>query len=213
MSPEFQAYKSQVERQRGLILDALAHLGFGVVAQVPLSEAAPDTPLAVLLVATRIVAEQLALLARQRDRASEELREKMRTIALQTEAILELSTPVIQVWDEILVLPLIGTVDTARSQQIMDDVLHAVVKQRATVVIIDITGVAVIDTRVANHLINAVEATRLLGAVAILTGVSPDNAQTLVRLGVDLRRVATRSSLQKGLKHAFDLTGQKVEKV
>jgi rsbT co-antagonist protein RsbR len=116
------------------------------------------------------------------------------------------------VWGDILVLPLIGTIDTARAQQIMENLLEAVVKARAAVVIIDITGVPVVDTKVANHLLKTVQATRLLGADAVLTGVSPHNAQTLVRLGVDLTKVSTKSSLQAGLKLAFELTRQKVSK-
>ena len=154
----------------------------------------------------------------EQDRAYAELtrqvelvQQQRETLELQTQAILELSTPVIQVWDDILVLPLIGTIDTARAQQIMENLLEAVVTARAAVVIIDITGVPMVDTKVAHHLLNTIDATRLLGAEAVVTGVSPHNAQTLVRLGVDLSRVATRSTLQSGLELAFARTGRQVK--
>ena len=171
-----------------------------------------DDPLSGLFVAVKVAAENLQLIYEHRERALAQLQEKLEIIATQSRAMLELSTPVIQVWDEILVLPLIGTIDTARAAQIMESLLEAVVKNRASVVIVDITGVPVVDTKVANHLIKTVQATRLLGAEAVVTGVSPHNAQTLVRLGVDLTAITTRSSLQAGLRYAFGRTGQKVTK-
>jgi len=133
-------------------------------------------------------------------------------IRRQTSAILEMSTPVIEVWGEILVMPLIGTVDTQRAQQIIENLLEAIVKKSASVVIMDITGVPVVDTKVANHFIKTIDAARMLGAEVILTGVSPHNAQTLVKLGVDLTRMATKSSLQAGLKLAFEMTQNRVVK-
>lgn len=126
----------------------------------------------------------------------------------QSRAILELSTPVIEVWRDVLILPLIGTVDTNRAQQILEQVLSAVAEKAAAVLIVDITGVPVVDTGVASHLIKTTEAVKLLGAHCILTGVSPTNAQTLVKLGVDLSTIMTKSSLNAGLKAAFALTNR-----
>jgi rsbT co-antagonist protein RsbR len=146
-----------------------------------------------------------------RKTAVEDLRKtKDELIKEQSKAIDELSTPVIQVWDEILILPLIGTIDTLRAKQIVENLLEAIVKTKASVAIMDVTGVATVDTSIANHLLKTIEAAKLLGAKVILTGVSPNNAQTLVKLGVDLGNVTTKSSLQAGLRMAFELTNRKV---
>jgi len=131
-------------------------------------------------------------------------------IAQQSRAIQELSTPVIEVAEDILVLPLIGAIDTARAQRIVESLLETIVDKQASVVIMDITGVPVIDTAVANHLITTVSAVAILGTRMILTGVSPHNAQTLVKLGVDLGAITTKSSLRAGLQHAFQLTGRRL---
>lgn len=139
-----------------------------------------------------------------------ELEEKLRIIEKQRQAILELSTPVIAMWDEIVVLPLIGTVDTQRAQQILDNLLESIARTKARVAIIDITGVPVVDTKVAHHFLRTIEAARILGTETILTGVSPYNAQALVKLGVDLSRITTKSSLRAGLALAFALTRKKV---
>ncbi len=156
----------------------------------------------------------------EQERLNEELRHQVEVVQrqhealeLQTHAIQELSTPVIQVWDQILVLPLIGTIDSGRAQQIMENLLDAVVRWRAAFVILDITGVPMVDTEVAHHLIKTIDATRLLGAEAVLTGVSPQNAQTLVRMGVDFGRITTRGSLQAGLQLGFERTGRRVAPV
>lgn len=143
----------------------------------------------------------------ERKKAEESFRKaKDALIAQQSRAISELSTPVIQIWDQILVLPLIGTIDTARAQQIVENLLVSIVRMQASVVIMDVTGVPVVDTKVANHLLQTTEAARMLGAEMILTGVSPTNAQTLVKLGVELRNITARSTLQEGLKLAFGMT-------
>ncbi len=117
--------------------------------------------------------------------------ERERVISEQQEAIRELSTPVLQVRDRLLILPIIGVLDTARARQLTEQLLGAIRDNRATVVVIDITGVATIDETVANHLVQTVEASRLMGASTILTGLSPDIAQTLVDLGVDLGMMKT----------------------
>src|SRR5919109_2369597 len=136
--------------------------------------------------------------------------ERERVIRDQQEAIRELSTPVLQVRDRLLILPIIGVLDTARARQLTEQLLGAIRDNRATVVVIDITGVATIDRTVANHLVQTVEASRLMGASTILTGLSPDIAQTLVDLGVDLSMMKTVGDLQGGLEEAERLLGYRV---
>jgi rsbT co-antagonist protein RsbR len=133
--------------------------------------------------------------------------ERERVIHEQQEAIRELSTPVLQVRDRLLILPIIGVLDTARARQLTEQLLGAIRDNRATVVVIDITGVATIDETVANHLVQTVEASRLMGASTILTGLSPDIARTLVDLGVDLGMMKTVGDLQGGLEEAERLAG------
>ncbi len=126
------------------------------------------------------------------------------------EMIREISIPVIPVHDEILVLPLVGMIDTARSGRIMETLLTGVQQHGAKVVIIDITGVPVVDTGVANHLIRATQAATLLGAHCVLVGVSPEVAQTLVQLGVNLSALVTLSNLQAGVTYALSRYGRAI---
>jgi len=131
--------------------------------------------------------------------------EREKSIKEQQRAMLALSTPVLQIRDQILALPLIGTIDSARAAQIVEQLLNSIVATQASIVIIDITGVPVIDTAVANHLIKTIQAAKMLGADTIITGISPANAQTLVTLGVDLSMMTTRSTLRAGVKLADEM--------
>lgn len=115
----------------------------------------------------------------------------------------ELAVPVIAIWEHILLLPIIGGIDSRRAQRFTDDVLHAVQRQRARVLLVDLTGVPVVDTAVAAHLVHTVEAALLLGCQSILVGIRPEIAQTLVSLGINLSRIPTLSSLQAGLQAAI----------
>jgi rsbT co-antagonist protein RsbR len=133
--------------------------------------------------------------------------ERERIIREQQEAIRELSTPVLQVRERLLILPIIGVLDSARARQLTEQLLAAIRDNRARVVVIDVTGVATIDMTVANHLVQAVEASRLMGASVILTGLSSGIAQTLVDLGVDLGTMQTVGDLQGGLEEAERLLG------
>jgi rsbT co-antagonist protein RsbR len=133
--------------------------------------------------------------------------ERERVIHEQQEAMRELSTPVLQLRDRLLILPIIGVLDSARARQLTEQLLAAIRDNRATVVVIDITGVATIDRTVANHLVQTVEASRLMGASTILTGLSSEIAQTLVDLGVDLGMMKTVGDLQGGLEEAERLAG------
>ena len=131
-------------------------------------------------------------------------------ISRQSRAILEISTPVIKVWDDVLLLPLVGVIDTPRAQQMIERLLEAISRFEARVAILDITGVPMIDSRVARHLLVTVDATRMLGAETILTGISPEAAITLTSLGIDVSRVNTKGALSAGLAEAFRLTGKKI---
>ena len=133
--------------------------------------------------------------------------ERERVIHDQQEAMRELSTPVLQLRERLLILPIIGMLDSARARQLTEQLLAAIRDNRATVVVIDITGVATIDGTVANHLVQTVEASRLMGASTILTGLSSEIAQTLVDLGVDLGMMKTVGDLQGGLEEAERLAG------
>ena len=138
------------------------------------------------------------------------VQERERVIRQQQEAIRELSTPVLQVRERLLILPIIGVIDPQRARQLTEQLLHGIRANRAKVVVIDITGVAAMDSNVANHLVQTVEAARLLGATVIVTGLSPEIAQTLVTIGVDLSEMATVGDLQGGIEEAEGLLGLKV---
>jgi len=141
------------------------------------------------------------------------VQERERTIRDQQEAIRELSTPVLQVRERLLILPIIGLIDPQRARQLTEQLLRGIRTNRAKVVVIDITGVAAMDSNVANHLVLTVEASRLLGATVIVTGLSPEISQTLVNIGVDLSKMNTVGDLQGGIEEAERLLGYKVVSV
>ena len=136
--------------------------------------------------------------------------ERERVIRDQQESIRELSTPVLQVRERLLILPIIGVLDSARAREMTEQLLDAIRANRAKVVVIDITGVATVDVTVANHLVQTVEAARLMGASAIITGLSSKIAQTLVDLGVDLSMMKTVGDLQGGLEEADRVLGYRM---
>lgn len=138
------------------------------------------------------------------------VQERERIIREQQEAIRELSTPVLQVRERLLILPIIGLIDPQRARQLTEQLLRGIRTNRARVVVIDITGVPVMDSSVANHLVQTVEASRLLGATVIVTGLSPEIAQTLVNIGVDLSKMNTVGDLQGGIEEAERILGHKV---
>src|SRR2546426_1635679 len=138
------------------------------------------------------------------------VQERERVIMEQQEAIRELSTPVLQVRERLLILPIIGVIDPQRARQLTEQLLNGIRANRAKVVVIDITGVAAMDSHVANHLVQTVEASRLLGATVIVSGLSPEIAQTLVHIGVELRKMTTGGDLQGGIEEAEHLLGYRV---
>lgn len=162
----------------------------------------PEThPLGALCVG---INDMIASLAAEQQRSEEyrrDLEEKLATIDQQRAAIRELSTPVMEVWDGILCLPIVGIMDTARSADMTDALLRAVVATQARCAIVDITGIEVMDTRTADHFIRMAKSVRLLGAECVLTGLNPQIAQTVVHMGVDMEGLTTHRSLRDALQH------------
>jgi rsbT co-antagonist protein RsbR len=139
--------------------------------------------------------------------------QRERVIREQQDALLELSTPVLQVRERLLILPIIGVLDSDRAQQLTEQLLHGIRRHRAKLVVIDITGVPTVDEIVANSLVDTVTASRLMGADAIITGLSSEIAQTLVTVGVDLSKMHTVGDLQGGIEEAERQLGYRVTKV
>ena len=131
-------------------------------------------------------------------------------IADQAEAMLELSTPVIRLWEGIIAVPLVGTLDSARTQLVMEKLLETLVATGADHAVLDITGVPTVDTEVAQHLLKTASAARLLGAECIISGIRPQVAQTIVSLGIEFGDIATKATLADALAHALSSTGQKI---
>ncbi|MDF3349309.1 MULTISPECIES: STAS domain-containing protein [Sulfitobacter] len=138
--------------------------------------------------------------------------EREQIIDRQRQEMLELSTPVVELWDRVLTLPLIGTLDSARAQEVMENLLQTILERQAEVVIMDITGVGTVDTQVAQHLLRAAAAVRLMGAECIISGISPMIAQTMVQLGIDVGTVSTRSSIRTALSDALMTVGYVIKK-
>ncbi|MDQ0216591.1 rsbT co-antagonist protein RsbR [Oikeobacillus pervagus] len=136
-----------------------------------------------------------------------------RTVSMQKNALQELSAPLIPVFEQISVMPLIGTIDTERAKLIMENLLNGIVENRSEVVLIDITGVPVVDTMVAHHIIHAADAVRLVGAKCMIVGIRPEIAQTIVNLGINLDQVITTSTLKKGIEQALALTNRRIIEV
>lgn len=130
----------------------------------------------------------------------------------QAEAILELSIPVVQVWDDVILATIVGTLDSQRAQRLTERLLQQIVETESSVALIDITGVPTIDTATAQHLLDSINAVNLLGAEVVITGINPEIAQTLVRLGIDLSTIETKASLSEGLKLALEITDAELEK-
>jgi rsbT co-antagonist protein RsbR len=135
------------------------------------------------------------------------LRSREDVIRRQQDELIELSTPVVKLWDGVVALPLIGTLDSARTQVVMESLLEKIVETDSTIAIIDITGVPTVDTLVAQHLLKAVAAARLMGADCIISGIRPQIAQTIVHLGLDLSEVTTKASLADAVVVALERTG------
>jgi len=169
-----------------------------------------DDELASTEEAINVLLEDFASLLEERKRSEQDLQERLQTIQRQQDAINELSTPVIKVWEGLLVLPIIGTLDSQRTQRMMELLLQQIVSTGSKIAILDITGVPVVDTMVANHLIKTITAAGLMGAECILSGISPGIAQTIVHLGIDLTGVKTKSTMMEAMRYAIRANGQKI---
>jgi rsbT co-antagonist protein RsbR len=159
-------------------------------------------------VANKILSIVALAFIEEREKIVREEREKV--VRLQQEAIRELSTPVLQLREGLLMLPIIGVIDSIRARQLTEQLLRSIRSNRAKVIVIDITGVPAVDSKVANHLLQTVDACRLMGAKVIVTGLSPEIAQTLVAIGVDLSKLTTVSDLQGGIDEADRMLGYRV---
>jgi rsbT co-antagonist protein RsbR len=172
----------------------------------------PDThPLGALCVGINDMIDSLRAEQERNEQYRRELEDKLRTIEQQRSAIRELSTPIMEVWDGILCLPIVGIMDSTRSADMTDALLKAVVATRATCTILDITGIEVMDTHTADHFIRMAKAVRLLGAECVLTGINPQIAQTVIHMGLATSEIASHRSLRDALQHFIDrrpITGQ-----
>lgn len=176
-----------------------------------------DDPFAEIEVGINILINDLTEELKEREKIQTDLEKKLatiqqqqKTIVQQQEDLLELSSPVIKIWDNVLVLPVIGTLDSRRSQIMMENLLQKIVDTGCTTAILDITGVPTIDTQVANHLIKTVTAAKLLGAECIISGISPAIAQTIVHLGIELTTIRTKASMQDAIHFALRQNNQKI---
>lgn len=133
-----------------------------------------------------------------------------RVIAQQSLSLVELSTPVILLWNNVLLLPLIGVIDTVRARQFTERLLEAITRHEASVTLIDVTGVPVFDTSVARHIMKAIDAAQMLGSRIVMTGLSPEGAQTLTKLGISFSNVTSRATLRAGVAEALQLVGRRV---
>ncbi len=171
-----------------------------------MQDAPPHSPvLNTLIVALEQVLDRLAVTVYD---AYLETRERI--IAQQSLSLLELSTPVVRLWDRVVMVPLIGVIDTQRARQITERLLEAIAKYEATVAILDVTGVPVLDTSVAGHIMKTIAAAQMLGAQVVITGINPDGAQTLVKLGVNFAEVTTRATLRAGIAEGLLRVGKRI---
>jgi rsbT co-antagonist protein RsbR len=187
----------------------LANVGYGDLDSQVEVDLDPDTPLGALFEGINVMIESLRA---ERDRSQSyraELEEKLATIEQQRAAIRELSTPVIEVWEGVLCLPIVGIVDSARAAQMTDVLLQQIVDKRTRCAIVDITGIDAMDTRTVDHFVRMARAVRLLGAECVLTGVSQSIAHTVVHMGIDFRDVVTHRSLREALQ-AYVTASRKV---
>jgi|APLak6261679142_1056127.scaffolds.fasta_scaffold00005_115 rsbT co-antagonist protein RsbR len=197
--------KERIER----VVDLLARASCKDYSQrLAIPEDAPDDEFLQIEVGLNVVLEDLQVAEAARQKFIAEIEAKNREIADRAAmALRELSTPIISVWDGVLTLPVIGMVDTVRGAEMMEQLLTRVATDQAEYVIIDITGVSVVDTRTADSFIRMSEAVRLVGAQCFLTGISPAIAQTIAQLGIDTSRIRTLRRLSDALKVVFEELG------
>lgn len=199
VAPQDVGQEAMLERVADALL-ILANVGYGDYSGRLDVASDEEGPLASLFIGINEMIKALAA-EEERSRAYQrELEEKLATIEQQRLAIQELSTPIMQVWEGVLCVPVVGLMDTARSTEMTSALLQAVVENGARCAIIDITGIDVMDTRTVDHFIRMAKAVRLLGSECVLTGISPHIAQTVVHMGLDLTNVVTHRSLRDALQ-------------
>lgn len=178
----------------------LANVGYGDFESRIRTHLSPETPLGALLTG---IDDMLDALQAEREKSANyqaELEEKLATIEKQRVAIQELSSPIMEVWDGVLCVPIVGVMDSARSAETTESVLRAVADKAADALIIDITGIEVMDTKTVDHFVKMAQAVRLLGASCVITGVAPSIADTVVQMGLDFSGIHTERTLREGLK-------------
>jgi rsbT co-antagonist protein RsbR len=178
----------------------LANVGYGDYSTRLHVEEGDSSPLANLYGGINEMIASLSAEQEQSRTYQAELEDKLATIEKQRAAIRELSTPIMEVWDGVLCLPVVGVMDTARSAEMTNALLQAVVEKKTRCTIIDITGIDVMDTRTVDHFMRMARAVRLLGAECVLTGINPHIAQTVVHMGIDLSNVVTHRTLHEALQ-------------
>jgi rsbT co-antagonist protein RsbR len=189
------------------VLLVLSEVSIGIYKRLD-SSLPPSHPVGALF---QGVNEMIEALEREKQLTASyqrELEEKLNTIERQRSSIRELSTPIIEIWDRVLCLPIVGVMDTTRSAEMTDSLLKTVVERSARCAIIDITGIDVMDTGTADHFIRMAKAVQLLGAECVLTGINPHIARTLVQMGVTLTGITTHRSLRTALQRFVNLTGK-----
>lgn len=221
---ELQQYKVYVERSIQNIVDVMCAVADGDYTVSAQSER--DDVFGSLAMITNVLVnsvrravnelqkamEVLQEESAQKDQVLGQMKQQVEIIERQRSAIQELSTPVLQLWDKVLALPVIGVVDSRRSTDIMERLLSEIIVKQSRFVILDITGVDIVDTKTADHFVKVIKAAELLGAKCILTGIRPAVAQTLVEIGVDLSSIITLRTLQDGLGECMRLMGHLTER-
>lgn len=186
----------------------LANVGFGDYS-TRLDVSTDDTsPLASLYRGINDMIESLSVEQSKSKAYQAELEDKLQTIEKQRAAIRELSTPIMEVWDGVLCLPVVGVMDTVRSVEMTNSLLQTVVDKKTRCIIIDITGIDVMDTRTVDHFMRMARAVRLLGAQCVLTGINPHIAQTVVHMGIDLSNIVTHRTLHEALQRYVESSGR-----
>lgn len=207
----------ELDRRLERLTAALAHLLAGEFDAIPITASVADDLLGrveqtvqhlvmdikTVTLANRDKEAVLLLQQQQLEQQARELAARAATIEQQAAAIRQLSTPVLEVWREVLVLPIIGAVDTARSEALMTDLLDSIARMPTKWVIIDLTGVEFVDTHTADHLLKVVRAAALLGVRCMLSGIQPAVAQTLANIGAELGELATERNLAEALRHCL----------
>jgi len=188
------------------LIEALSGISMGNFAAVDIAPGPPEQTFTMLETVLKQLLSDLGEVLEANERFVQELQnghrdmqDKLETIERQQLAIRDLSTPIIEVWDDVVTLPVVGLVDSRRAADMTQRLLYAIVERRARCVIVDLTGVDLVDTMTADHLVKMLQAASMLGAFCVVSGIMPDVAQTLARLGVELAGVKTVRSLKEGL--------------